>query len=434
MRIFIITTALLLASVITSAQQKMSLSLQQCREMALQHDEQLKVMNNRQLQAEIDKEVAFINYLPTIDGSVMSLYQLGNNESMGMKIIMHGMYTAGLTLQQTIYAGGRIHAGNYLAEIGREVAMENQRKTRQEVLAGVDNAYWSLVAVLQKVEMLESYRTYMESLYNKVKVSVDAEMAMGKELLRIEAKKSEVEYNLQKTKTGVELCSAMLANTIGLGIDVEVMPADKEITVTAPENMSEDISALPEINLMNYDIAAKEKQVKVTRGEYLPSLVGMATYTKMGNLKMEGSKEIDGKMTPYSQEITNDSKMLGVMLSIPISGWGQGSRKIKRAKLDVVNAQLERKQNIRLLTIQARNAVKNVQNGYLQVQTAEKGSRQNDENLRVMNERYDASMATLTDLLDAQSQWQQAQSNLIEAKTQYLIYQTEYLKAVGRLE
>jgi len=412
----------------------MSLSLQQCREMALQHDEQLKVMNNRQLQAEIDKEVAFINYLPTIDGSVMSLYQLGNNESMGMKIIMHGMYTAGLTLQQTIYAGGRIHAGNDLAKIGREVAMENQRKTRQEVLVGVDNAYWSLVAVLQKVEMLESYRTYMESLYNKVKVSVDAEMSMGNELLRIEAKKSEVEYNLQKAKTGVELCSAMLANTIGLGIDVEVMPADKEITVTAPENMDEDISALPEVSLMNYDIAAKEKQVKVTRGEYLPSLVGMATYTKMGNLKMEGSKEIDGKMTPYLQEITNDSKMLGVMLSIPISGWGQGSRKIKRAKLDVVNAQLEREQNIRLLTIQARNAVKNVQNGYLQVQTAEKGSRQNDENLRVMNEHYDASMVTLTDLLDAQSQWQQAQSNLIEAKTQYRIYQTEYLKAVGRLE
>jgi len=51
----------------------------------------------------------------------------------------------------------------------------------------------------------------------------------------------------------------------------------------------------------------------------------------------------------------------------------------------------------------------------------------------VMQERYDADMSTLTDLLDAQSQWQQAESNLIEAKTQYKLYQTEYLKAVGRL-
>jgi outer membrane protein TolC len=51
-----------------------------------------------------------------------------------------------------------------------------------------------------------------------------------------------------------------------------------------------------------------------------------------------------------------------------------------------------------------------------------------------MNDRYENAMSTLTDLLDAQSQWQQAQSNLIEAQTQYKIYQTEYLKAVGRLE
>ena len=42
-------------------------------------------------------------------------------------------------------------------------------------------------------------------------------------------------------------------------------------------------------------------------------------------------------------------------------------------------------------------------------------------------------MATLTDLLDAQTQWQQAESNLIEAQTQYRIYQTEYLRSTGRL-
>lgn len=38
-----------------------------------------------------------------------------------------------------------------------------------------------------------------------------------------------------------------------------------------------------------------------------------------------------------------------------------------------------------------------------------------------------------TDLLDAQSQWQQAESNLIEAQTQYKIYETEYLRATGSL-
>ena len=43
-------------------------------------------------------------------------------------------------------------------------------------------------------------------------------------------------------------------------------------------------------------------------------------------------------------------------------------------------------------------------------------------------------MSPLTDLLDAQSQWQEAESNLIEAQAQYKIYETEYLRAIGRLE
>lgn len=425
---------MLLSGAMAFAQETLQLSLQQCRDMAIQHDEQLKVMDNKQQQAEIDKQVAFINYLPSVDASVMSLYQTNSTETMGMRMVMHGMYTAGLTLQETIYAGGRIHAGNDLAEIGRQVALENMRKTRQEVLADVDNAYWSLVSVQQKVEMLKSYVTYMDALYNKVKVAVDAEMAVGNDLLRIEAKKSEIEYNLQKAQTGAELCGLMLSNTIGLGMDVKVVPTDVEVPVTAPEGLDEDISALPEVNMMRQGIAAKEKQIKLTRGEYMPALVGIASYSTMGNLKMQGVTQVEGQMIPIEQKISHTGGMLGVMLSVPISGWNEGSKKIKKAKLDVQNAQLEQQRNLRLLNIQARNAISNVQNGYLQIQTAEKGARQNDENLRVMNERYDASMATLTDLLDAQSQWQQAQSNLIEAKSQYRIYQTEYLKAVGRLE
>ena len=59
--------------------------------------------------------------------------------------------------------------------------------------------------------------------------------------------------------------------------------------------------------------------------------------------------------------------------------------------------------------------------------------RQAEEHLRVPRNKYEASMISMADLLDAQSQWQAAASNLIEAQTQYLIYRTQYLKAVGRL-
>jgi outer membrane protein TolC len=79
------------------------------------------------------------------------------------------------------------------------------------------------------------------------------------------------------------------------------------------------------------------------------------------------------------------------------------------------------------------NRIRNVQDSYMLVSSAETAKQQAEENLRVTQRRYASSVATLTDLLDAQSQWQQAQSNLIEAQTQYKIYETAYLKAVGAL-
>lgn len=85
------------------------------------------------------------------------------------------------------------------------------------------------------------------------------------------------------------------------------------------------------------------------------------------------------------------------------------------------------------MTLEIHQAIQNVSDSYTLVQTATTGQRQADENLRVMTSRYGNGLCTLTDLLEAQSTWQQAQSNMIEAKAQYKIHQVEYLKVSGVL-
>jgi outer membrane protein TolC len=120
-------------------------------------------------------------------------------------------------------------------------------------------------------------------------------------------------------------------------------------------------------------------------------------------------------------------------VSIPLFHWGAEFKKVKKAKLVVEEARLDLQKNTRLLSIEARQAVQNLTSGYHMIETAQLGQRQADENLRVMQDKYDVSMATLTDLLEAEAQWQQAHSNLIEAQTQYKIYETEYLRVTGNL-
>ncbi|MDE5661780.1 MAG: TolC family protein [Muribaculaceae bacterium] len=109
------------------------------------------------------------------------------------------------------------------------------------------------------------------------------------------------------------------------------------------------------------------------------------------------------------------------------------ANKLLQAKLDVENAVLERERNTRLMTIEVNSNIRNVVDSRRMIETAELGVEQANENLKVMRSLFDNGMATLTDLLDAQSQWHSARSNLIEARMQFKSYETDYLRSVGKL-
>lgn len=121
-------------------------------------------------------------------------------------------------------------------------------------------------------------------------------------------------------------------------------------------------------------------------------------------------------------------------ISIPVFHWGEGRKKVRKARYELENAQLELEKNRKLLSLEAEQAANNLEESVFMIETAIAGVKHADENLRVTRNRYCAAMATLAELLDSQSQWQQAKSNLIEAKTQYKIYEVQYLRATGALE
>ena len=434
--ILILSCAIALATYTkAAAQSALSLTQTRCREMALEHNEQLQQADNGLRQAELDKAIAFTAYLPKFEGSATVANVFENIDMMGMELRMKGVYMAGISLMQPIYAGGKIMAGNRLARIGAECAAENLRKTRMEVIADADDAYWSYIATLRKIEMLEAYSRQMDTLLRQTESSLSAQMATENDLLRIQAKRSEIGYQLQKTRNGANLCRLALCNVIGAGLDTEITPADTVIRISAPARLDATIDGRPEFRLLQKQVEAQRQQIKATRADMLPSIGFSLGYTYYGNIKLNGmAADGQGNYLPYTQRFRDGFTVALASVSIPVFHWRESAKKVKKSQLELRNTELDLQRNTRLLTIEAQQARQNVTEGYALIETAETGLRQAEENLRVMQERYRVQMATLTDLLDAQSQWQQAVSNRIEALTQYKIYETEYLRTTGRLE
>lgn len=416
------------------AQETIRLSLDSCRKMALSQSESLQQAENRYRQSCLDNKIASAAMLPKIEASATGTYVFPDMDMMGMDLRMRGTYMAGITLAQPLYAGGKIMTGKKLARLGMEIAGEQKRMTEMDVLVEADNAYWTLIAVRQKVQMLQSYKEQMDSLFAQVSTAVEAGLSTDNELLRIEASKSDISYQLQKAENGEELCRLSLCRITGIDADAALELTDTIVRIEAPVMLAAEIDQRPELKLLEHQVEASRRQIQMSKADMLPTVGLAAGYTYYGNIKLNSMVDAgNGTMVPYSQEFRDGLGAVMLSVKIPIFEWGANLRKVKKAKIDFRNAELELGKNSRLMTLEVQSAMNNLYDCYRLIKTAETGLRHAEENLRVTGNKYAVAMTPLSDLLDAQSQWKQAKSNLIEAQTQYKIYETEYLRATGKL-
>ncbi len=414
----------------------LTLNVEKCREMALAGSEDIKKGTNSLTQSGLDRKIAISAFLPAVEATGTGLYMAPDMEMSGMEMIMKGTYMAGVMLTQPIYAGGKILTGKKMAEAGESAAEEQLRAAKASVIYDADNAYWTYVAVLQKQEMMNVLAAQLDTLFSQIGVASSAGMATGADLLTVKAKRSEVEYQVRKVANGVALCKMALCRVVGVPFDTEIAVEDvavpEEFTRIETGNVS--VADRPEMKLLETGLEVSRLKVRMTRGDYLPTLALVGGYCAFGNMKMKTMVDSGGgNYVPYTQKIGQDMGVAMVSLNIPIFKWGQGYNKVRKAKLDVDNAALDLQKNSRLLELQANQAAFNLSDSYNLIAAAKDGKAQADENLRVTENRYHASMCPLSDYLDAQFQWQQARSNLIEAFTQSRIAETDYLMATGAL-
>ncbi len=405
--------------------------------MALESNEQVRESANRVIQARLQQGIARTAYLPKLDGQATMAWMLPDSkyEEMAMTMSMRGVYMAGISVTQPIFAGGKIVAANKLAGIGRHGAVEQERMTRSQVSADAQTYYWNYVAVLSKIDMLRAYMAQVDTAYRNTSVSVKAGMSTETDLLRIDARRSQVAYQLEQVEAGANLCRMALCNAIGVSLDTPLEPADKDIPAIIPDGIGDyDLSARPEMQLLQVDVDAKGQQVNIVRADYLPQLGLMAGWSAYGNMKIKGMAEgPDGNYHPYNQSISSNGWNIMLSLKVPLFHWGEGVKKVKHAKLDVENARLELQRNRDLLDLQVRQAITNLSTGRELVHSAEVAMSQAQASLDAVEQRYNVGLSSLTELLDAQAQWHTSRSNLIESRTQFQIYLVDYRLATATI-
>lgn len=336
---------------------------------------------------------------------------------------MKGMYMAGITLQQPVYAGGKIVNANKMAKTGVAISEENKRLTRINTLVEVEQTYWMYVSVAEKVKLLTQYTQLLDSLHQQVSSFFELKMATAQDLHKVRTRRSNVTYELQRAESGRELTRMSLCHLIGLELDAQIIATDTLILTQNYNNqLSHDIVNRPEYRIQEMQVELKDLEIKNTRADFFPTVGISAGYQYMGGMKLAGSS-LDMKIP-----------MVMASISIPIFNFGEGRKKIRSARLAHEISTVELNKNRSLMDIEAQQSKSAYESALLLIRTAEHGLEESEHNLSQTQNNYEMGMATILDVMEAQTQWQEAYSNNIEARTNYKIREIEYLRAIGQLE
>lgn len=402
-------------------------TLDECLELALKNNVRIRNADNDLNAAKLQKKAAFTNYFPTVSaaggGFIADKGLLEMDTESGRLSMMDDGIVGGVTATLPLFAGGRIVNANRLADVNVEVSRLQRRQSENEVRLTVEQYFWQVVTLKEKLRTISMLQSQLEQIHSDVEAAVAAGVTNRNDRLQVELRKNEMRSRHISVSNTLDVSLRLLAQYIGCPTDSAgrfdvhcemdgALPPRPDELYRSPE------SSLPltaEYRLLDKQVDASRLRHKMSVGENMPTVAVGGGYVYENLMDRDHSFWIGG-----------------VTVSVPISKWWGGSHEVRQKRLQVRNAENRMADQSELLVIRMRNTWNAMNDAYKQVEISIESIGQAEENLRLQSDYYQAGTCTMSDLLEAQTLYQQSRDKYVESYSMYEIKKMEYLQATGR--
>ena len=421
-----------------------TVTLDSCLALAMQNNAALQ---NAQLEIQSAQQVkkqALTKYFPKISAEAASFHALrplvefsiddiGNAHARDLLNVLYAEYgealgldksmslfhygtVAGVTAVQPLFAGGQIVNGNRLAQMGVEASQYKAEIVERDLLLQVEESYWLVVSLQEKRKTIQTAKELLDTLYRDVCGAVHAGLTTSNNILKVQLKQNELNSNSLKVENGICLATMALCQLTGLQYSDTLLLADTLPTIFMepsqyfrPEERAADNRS--EAKLLNLSVEAEKLQKKMTVGKTLPQIALGASYG-YGNL--------------FEKNTFNG--LLFATLQVPITDWWENSHKIKQQSIALQMAENNRRDLTQKLQLQTQQAWNQLQESHAQLLLANAAVENARENLALSQKNYQAGLVSLSDLLEAQTIYQQSLDQQNDQKIAYLMAVKRYLQ------
>ena len=443
-RAFVLSLALL-ASAFVYGQR--TLTLDECRSLAIQNNKELQIAGEKVRVAGYDKQAALTKYFPQV--SAMGTYMrnqkdinllddktvagLGKLLPIDVGAFTHldiqDVWLGNVSLVQPVFMGGKIIAYNQITKYAKELAQSMNDLKLQDVIYKTDEAYWQVVSLVNKKRLADSYVSLLRKMDTDVQALIEEGVATQVDGMSVRVKLNQAEMAQTKVDNGLALSRMALAQLCGLPLEESLALADENIE-SLPESTSssgsfsveEAFINRQELKSLDYAVRIYKKKEKIALAEHLPSVALTANYLVTNPNSFNGFKNDFGGMFN-----------VGVAVQVPISGWWEGTYKRNAARAETHIKQLELDDAKEKIELQVNQSVYKVNEAGKKLTASSRNKEKAEENLRHATIGFEEGVIPALNLMEAQTAWVEAQSDLIDAQIEVKLTDVYLSKALGRL-
>lgn len=437
---------MLLCINIVKAQQ--SLSLLECRELALQNNKSIKVAHQQTVVADYTRKSYKGNFFPNIYATASGLYSNANGSlaiaggnlptmsadgnfdggsayfpGLNLDYKVETVFMGGITLEQPIYMGGRVNSAYKMSVIGKELSLLNKNMTEVDVIVKTDEAYVNVVKTVELKKVATLYNKLLQELYKNVESAYRHGLKPRNDMLKVQVRLNESELDIKRAENAHRLAVMNLCHYVGLPLTENIIVTDSFPEIEDMSATVFDVYSRPEYKMLEKQVLLSKEQVKLSRSEVLPNVGLSAGWNYVNGLSVNNNDPL----------FDSGSFYVALNVSIPIYHFGERYNKIKASKAKLIQQQLAQEDLNEKMYLELTQAVNNLEEMKLECEIADKSLTQAEENMNISRSQYDVGLETLSDYLEAQLLWQNAYETKIDTHFRRYLSYIKYLKTSGQL-
>ena len=414
--------------------QQKPLSLQEAIDLSIKNSKQLKAGSARILSASAGVTEAEDNRLPgfTVSGSYLRLSapkislktkasSSASSDSNRAPSVNQAMYGIA-NISYPLYTGGRIKFGIESAKFLEQAAKLDVDHDRQGVILNTINSFINL------------YKS--SKLITLIKESLESSRKRDTDFLRLEnngllARNDRLKASLQTSNIELTLLDAENNHRVA-NVNLDLMLGLPENTLLIPDSSSlhavEAVKTLEEyeqlalhrkdVEALSYRQKASASGVKIAMAERYPSIALTGGYV--------------AAHVPNLLTVTN-AVNIGVGVQYNLAGLWKTNTSLQKAKAREQELLANSEQLNDIIRLEVNNAYSNYLLSTKKMDVYNSAVEQAAENFRITKNKYDNSLVTTTDLLDADVAQLQARVNLALARADAIAAYNKLLETTGSL-